>query len=76
MATPFNFFSAQSAAKPNGATFARQPCSRIPIQRNLGQRLCAPLFREVCLFQAFDKNLVEQHFSNYDAKQRFQPISA
>jgi hypothetical protein len=35
-----------------GATFARQPCCHIPVYRNLGQWLCVPSFRMVCLYQA------------------------
>jgi hypothetical protein len=45
-------FSAQGAAFLKGATVARQPCCRIPKYQNLGQWLCVPPFRAVCLYQA------------------------
>lgn len=31
---------------------ARQPCYRIPRTRDVGQWLCVPPFRVVCLYQA------------------------
>ena len=31
---------------------ARQPCYPIPIPRDVGQWLCVPSFRMVCLYQA------------------------
>jgi hypothetical protein len=33
--------------------FARQPCDPIPRPRDVGQWLCVPPFRVVCLYQAF-----------------------
>jgi hypothetical protein len=33
--------------------FARQPCYPIPPVRDVGQWLCVPPFRVVCLYQAF-----------------------
>jgi hypothetical protein len=33
--------------------FARQPCYPIPRPRDVGQWLCVPPFRVVCLYQAF-----------------------
>jgi hypothetical protein len=33
--------------------FARQPCDPIPRLRDVGQWLCVPPFRVVCLYQAF-----------------------
>jgi hypothetical protein len=35
--------------------FARQPCYPIPRTRDVGQWLCAPSFRRVCLYQAFTR---------------------
>ena len=34
-----------------GLVFARQPCDRIPMTRDLGQWLCVPPFQVVCLCQ-------------------------
>ena len=47
--------------KRRSTGLAWQPCYRIPAWRNLGQRLCVPPFRMVCLFQALNlsRSLVE-----------------
>ena len=43
--------------------FARQPCDRIPRMRDVGQWLCVPPFRVVCLYQAFTLVAKEAYFT-------------
>jgi hypothetical protein len=47
------------AIPPQGRTAAaREPCDRIPPLRDVGQWLCVPPFRVVCLYQALRMELL------------------
>jgi hypothetical protein len=47
-----------------GAVFARQPCDPIPPVRDVGQWLCVPPFRVVCLYQACTRAVDDAYFTS------------
>ena len=49
-------FTEEDPAK-KGAVSARQPCYHVPAMPNLGQWLCVPPFRVVCLLRVLRLNV-------------------
>ena len=57
--------------------FARQPCDPIPRMRDVGQWLCVPPFRVVCLYQAcLCSCLLPRRHSSKDVPDSAEPLMA